>query len=82
MLVRNARLITGLILFAYLTVHLSNHALGLISLNAAENALRLAVIFWHSWLGTSLLYGAATVHFLLHFRPSTSDAPFACRRSN
>jgi adenylate cyclase len=58
-------LITGLVLFAYLTVHLSDHALGLISLNAAENALRLAVIFWHSWLGTSLLYGAAAVHFLL-----------------
>ena len=62
---RNLRLASGLVLFAYVTVHLVNHALGLVSLDAAEAVLLLAVAVWHSWLGTILLYGAAAVHFLL-----------------
>src|SRR5262245_30152405 len=62
---RNLRLASGLILFAYVTVHLVDHALGLISLDTAETALRLAVAVWHSWPGAVLLYGAAAVHFLL-----------------
>ncbi len=64
---RKARLFSGLILFAYITVHLINHALGLVSLDAAENGLRIAVAFWHSWVGTGLLYGAASTHILLAF---------------
>jgi adenylate cyclase len=58
------RLTTGLILFAYITMHLANHALGLISLDVAEAGLRVAVVVWHSWTGTVLLYGAFVIHFL------------------
>ena len=58
---------SGLILFAYITIHLTNHALGLISLDAAETGLRIAVAIWHSRLGTGLLYGAAGTHILLAF---------------
>ena len=64
---RKLRLGSGLILFAYITIHLTNHALGLISLDAAETGLRIAVAIWHNWLGTGLLYGAAGTHILLAF---------------
>jgi adenylate cyclase len=62
---RNLRLASGLILFAYITCHLANHALGLISLDVAESGLRGAVAVWHSLPGTVLLYGAFAIHFLL-----------------
>jgi len=61
------RLGSGLILFAYVAAHLANHALGLISVAAAEDGLRLAVAVWHSLPGTVLLYGAAAIHISLAF---------------
>ena len=63
--VRSLRLASGVVLFAYLAAHLVNHALGLISLDVAEDGLQLAVAVWHSWPGTILLYGAAATHFVL-----------------
>jgi hypothetical protein len=60
---RTLRLGSGLILFAYITMHLANHALGLISLDAAEAGLKVALVVWHSWPGTGLLYGAFVFHF-------------------
>src|SRR5882757_8357598 len=62
---RNLRMASGLVLFTYITAHLVNHALGLISLAAAENGLEYAVEVWYSLPGTLLLYGAAATHFLL-----------------
>jgi adenylate cyclase len=59
---RDLRLVSGLVLFAYVTLHLTCHALGLVSLEAAETALRATVLLWHSVPGTVLLYGAAAVH--------------------
>jgi len=59
---RNLRLASGLVLFTYVTLHLSCHALGLISVETAEAGLRATVRLWHSWLGTTVLYGAAAVH--------------------
>lgn len=50
---------------AYVTLHLMNHALGLISFDTAEATLRAVHGFWHSVPGTVLLYGAATVHIAL-----------------
>ena len=61
---RILRLTSGLVLFAYITMHLANHALGLISLDAAEAGLRMALVVWRSWPGTVLLYGAFAIHFL------------------
>jgi adenylate cyclase len=63
--IRNLRLASGLVLFAYITAHLINHALGLISLDAAERGLEIAIHVWYSYPGTVLLYGAAAIHFLL-----------------
>src|ERR1700694_1182385 len=62
---RNLRMASGLVLFTYITAHLLNHALGLVSLNAAEEGLGIAEDVWDSLPGTALLYGAAAVHFLL-----------------
>ncbi|QCI69105.1 hypothetical protein E8M01_08285 [Phreatobacter stygius] len=65
---RRLRLASGLVLFAYISAHLINHALGVISLDLAERGLGLAVLIWHSRLGTVLLYGAAAIHFGLALR--------------
>jgi len=62
---RSLRLASGLVLFTYITAHLINHALGLISLKTAEAALEFAVEVWSSPLGTVLLYGAFAIHFVL-----------------
>src|SRR2546422_10060523 len=62
---RDLRLGSGLVLFGYVTAHLANHALGLVSVNVAEVGLRMAVAFWHSLPGTALLYSAAAIHVAL-----------------
>jgi adenylate cyclase len=62
---RTLRLATGLVLFTYIAAHLLNHALGLVSLEAAESGMEIAVEVWYSPWGTLLLYGAAAIHFLL-----------------
>jgi adenylate cyclase len=63
--IRPLRLGSGLVLFAYLAEHLANHALGLVSVSAAETGLRAATMVWHSAAGTLLLYGAAVTHLTL-----------------
>lgn len=62
---RRWRLASGLVLFTYLVTHFTNHMLGLVSLEAAESGLKLALFIWHSLPGTILLYGAALIHFAL-----------------
>jgi adenylate cyclase len=62
---RTLRMTSGLILFTYIGAHLFNHSLGLISLDAAEKGMEIAVDVWYSVPGTLLLYGAAATHFLL-----------------
>jgi len=64
---RDVRLVSGLVLFTYVAIHLTNHALGLISLRAAERGLAIAVAIWHSLPGSLLLYGAAATHLTLAF---------------
>lgn len=65
---RNLRLASGLVLLSYIAAHLINHALGLLSLAAAERGLALAVAIWHSLPGTVLLYGAVAIHVTLALR--------------
>jgi adenylate cyclase len=62
---RTLRMTSGLIPFTYIGAHLTNHALGLISLDTAERGMEIAVEVWYSVPGTLLLYGAAATHFLL-----------------
>jgi adenylate cyclase len=63
--VRLIRLSAGLVLLAYLTTHLANHALGLFSLAAMESGRDWFLALWRSTLGTALLYGALVTHLLL-----------------
>jgi adenylate cyclase len=65
---RRLRLLSGLVLFAYIGLHLLNHALGMFSLALAEGALRIAIAFWRIPLVTVILYGAAALHFALALR--------------
>src|SRR5580693_897739 len=59
------RLLSGTVLLTYIALHLANHALGLISLDAAEAGLAVAVIVWHSMPMTIVLYSAAATHVML-----------------
>jgi adenylate cyclase len=52
-------------MFVYLTLHLVNHALGVVSLDLAERGLQLAMALWRNPLASALLYGAAAVHVCL-----------------
>jgi adenylate cyclase len=56
------RLYSGLVLFAYLTGHLANHALGVISLEAMNAGMRFTIEPWRTLPGTVLLSGAALAH--------------------
>lgn len=63
--IRGLRLASGLVLFAYVSGHLLNHALGNVSLAAMEAGLDWIAWFWGlPGLGT-LLYGALAIHVAL-----------------
>lgn len=59
------RSVSGLVLFAFVAMHLLNHALLLVSLRYAEESRALLAAPWRSLPGTALLYGAAGVHLVL-----------------
>lgn len=59
------KLATGLILFTFLSTHLINHMLGIISLGAMDAGSVAFKFVWRSWPGTVLLYAAAILHPLL-----------------
>lgn len=65
---RGLRLGSGLILFVFVLTHLTNHALGLISLEAMEAGRRYFLLAWRNPVGTTLFVGALLVHmmFALH----------------
>ena len=64
-MMRRLRLWSGLVLFAYVTTHLANHALGLISLDELERGRAWFLALWRNPVGTVALYGAMATHFLL-----------------
>src|SRR6516165_1047608 len=70
--IADVRSATGLIIGLYVTMHLSNHALGLISVEAQETVRPWVMALWHSPPGQVLLYGSlishATVALLILFR--------------
>ena len=63
--VGSLRLWAGLVLVTYLVTHFSNHALGLISVGAAEAGRWWFVALWRNPLGTLVLYGALLTHPIL-----------------
>jgi len=59
------RLWSGYVLLTYVTTHLLNHALGLVSLRVLEDSRVWFVYLWHSLPGQVVLYGALLIHFTL-----------------
>jgi len=59
---KNIRLYTGLILFAFASGHLVNHALGLVSIDAMEAMQGFRIMIWRSWPGTIVLLAALLLH--------------------
>jgi adenylate cyclase len=64
-MIRRLRLASGLVMLSYVTMHLLNHALGLISLAAMERTLHGVMAFWTQWPMQLALYGGFTVHYAL-----------------
>jgi len=63
--VRHVRLVTGLVLFAYVSSHLANHACGLLGLAAMEAGRAVFLAVWRSPLGMVALYLSLAVHLAL-----------------
>jgi adenylate cyclase len=64
---RQIRLATGLVLYAYVTLHFANHALGNISVAAMESGLAIQKLIWQSPPGAVILYLALLTHMSLGF---------------
>ncbi len=66
-MIKRLRLGSGFVLFAYVALHFLNHALGLISLPAAESGRDVFLFIWRGWIGSVVLYGAFAIHIGLAF---------------
>jgi len=64
-MIRQLRLLSGLLMLAYVTMHLLNHAVGLISLQAMEDVLWYVFRIWSNRPAQVLLYGSFLVHYAL-----------------
>jgi adenylate cyclase len=64
-MVQRLRLISGLILFAYVLTHFVNHSLGIVSIAAMEAMLSVVYPIWSHPPITFLLYGALVTHMTL-----------------
>jgi len=63
--VRQVRLVSGLVLFAYLVSHFLNHALGNISMGALDDGIYYHTAFWQFLPVAIVLYTAVLVHSAL-----------------
>lgn len=59
---RRARSLSGAVLFAFILTHLVNHALMLVSLDAAETGQEWFFALWRHGVGAAVLYGAFLTH--------------------
>jgi adenylate cyclase len=64
-MIRRLRLFSGLVMLAYVTMHLLNHAVGLVSLPAMEEVLAYVFRVWSNPPAQALLYGGFLVHYVL-----------------
>jgi len=66
--IRRARLGSGLVIFIFVLLHLSNHAIGLISVAAADKAAHLFLMIWRNPVGTAIFYSSVLIHIALVLR--------------
>src|SRR5215813_14125561 len=62
-MIRQLRLASGLAMLVYVTMHLLNHAVGLVSLKAMEDVLWYVFRIWSNRPAQGLLYGSFLVHY-------------------
>ena len=62
---RKLRLWSGLLFAVFVVLHLSNHALGLVSIEAMERAREWMEALWGNPVMLTLLYGSFAIHFWL-----------------
>src|SRR5207247_8927508 len=62
---RQVRLVSGIVLFAYLVSHFLNHALGNVSMEALASGVYLHTAFWQFLPVAILFYTACLVHTAL-----------------
>jgi adenylate cyclase len=60
---RRLRLFSGMVMLAYVTMHLLNHAAGLVSVAAMEAVLAVIVAVWSTPPAQLLLYGSFLAHY-------------------
>ena len=67
-LITRLRIVTGLILFVYVFMHLLNHSFNLISIQSADFVRKeYFSIIWQNPIGIFALYFSLIVHMLLGF---------------
>lgn len=81
-MVRRLRLVTGLVLLAFVTGHLGNLMLGMHSLAAMEAWRPVLMGPWRSGVGISLLAGAALVHIALGLYAVSARRSLAMSRTD
>ena len=81
-LIRNARLASGLVLMTFVTGHLTNLMLGVHSLAAMEAWRPMLMGPWRSGIGLALLAGAALVHIALGLYAIGSRRSLAMSRTD
>ena len=64
-MIARLRLWSGVLLFVYATMHLLNHAAGLVSIGAMAALLEWSTLIWRGWPGTVALASAFAVHVAL-----------------
>ena len=67
-IIRKIRIFSGVILFAYVLMHLSNHSLNIFSIDLADNIReRYFAVIWQHPVGLVLLYLSLFAHLILGF---------------
>ena len=77
-MIRRLRLASGLTMLSYVTMHLLNHAVGLVSLDAMERVLNWVFALWSQHPAQTLLYGASSSTTRWRCGPCGSAAPCGC----
>lgn len=82
LIVRRVRLVSGLVLLLFVAGHLSNLALGLVSVDAMERWRGALLAPWQTGLGQALLLAAAIVHAALGLASLASRHSLAMSRTD
>jgi adenylate cyclase len=62
-MISRLRLVSGLVMLAYVTMHLANHIAGLVSVAAMEQVMQYVFAVWSKRPMQALLYGGFVVHY-------------------